>query len=121
MKRAMVVVGLLASLPAAAEDRRELGAHEHGHSVLNIAIEGHRVAMALMAPGADIVGFEHPAATEEQRAAVEQAEAALADPLSLFVLPADAGCTLESATVALEHEEHEHADGDEEHADHDEE
>jgi hypothetical protein len=107
MMRAMMVL-VVAALPAAAEDRRELGAHEHGHSVLNIAIEGGAIAMELIAPGADIVGFEHAASTAEQRAAaVEQARAVLADPLALFLLPAHAGCALESAEIALETEEHE--------------
>jgi hypothetical protein len=116
-----MMVLVMAALPAAAEERRELGAHEHGHSVLNIAIEGGSIAMELIAPGADIVGFEHAASTAEQRAAVEQADAVLADPLTLFVLPAAAGCALESAVVALETEDHEdeneHDADAEEHAD----
>lgn len=125
MKRVMMVaLAAVAALPAAAEERRELGAHEHGHSVLNVAIEGERVAMELIAPGADIVGFEHPAETQEDKAAVAQAQALLEDPLALFVLPAAAGCSLESAAVALEsedeHEEHaeDHDADDEDHAGH---
>jgi hypothetical protein len=116
MKRAVMVLVVVA-LPAAAEERRELGAHEHGHSVLNIAIEGGAIAMELIAPGADIVGFEHAASTAEQRAAVEQAHAVLADPLALFVLPAHAGCALESAEIALETEEHEDEHAEEHDAD----
>jgi hypothetical protein len=116
MKRAMMVL-VMAALPAAAEERRELGAHEHGHSVLNIAIEGGAIAMELIAPGADIVGFEHAASTAEQRAAVEQARAVLADPLALFVLPASAGCALESAEIALGTEEHEDEHAEEHDAD----
>jgi hypothetical protein len=118
----VVAVGAIAALPAAAEERRELGAHEHGHSVLNIAIEGARIEMELMAPGMDIVGFEHAARTDEHKAAVEEAEAILSDPLALFVLPAGAACTTETAAVELEAEEaheEEHAEEgahEEEHA-----
>ena len=100
-------------------ERRELGAHEHGHSVLNIAIEGDRIEMELMAPGMDIVGFEHAAETDEHKAAVTEAEAILSDPLALFVLPDDAGCATETAAVELEAEqegEHGEEHVEEEHA-----
>jgi hypothetical protein len=100
---------LLAGLALADEaERRELGAHEHGHSVLNIAIEGDRIEMELMAPGVDIVGFEHAAETDEHKAAVEEAKGILSKPLALFVLPAAAACTTDTAAVELEAEdEHE--------------
>ena len=94
-------------------ERRELGAHEHGHSVLNIAIEDERIEMELMAPGMDIVGFEHAATSDERKAAVEHAKTVLSEPLDLFVLPAAAGCTTESAAVEVEAED-EHAAHDEE-------
>lgn len=122
----IAALGVLGTLSAAAaEERRELGAHEHGHSVLNIAIEGNRVEMELMAPGMDIVGFEHAASSDEDKAAVEEAEATLGDPLALFMMPDEAGCTIETAAVELETEdehEGEHADEaeheEEEHAEH---
>lgn len=110
----LLTICALALLPmgiawADEAERRELGAHEHGHSVLNIAIEGDRIEMELMAPGMDIVGFEHAAETDEHKAAVGEAAAILGDPLALFVLPAAAGCTTEAAAVELEAEA-EHAD-----------
>jgi hypothetical protein len=88
--------------PAAAGAHRQQGAHEHGRGTLNIAIEGARVTMELEVPGFDIVGFEHAARTSQQKAAVDKAKAQLAAPLTLFVLPAAAGCKLAEATVALE-------------------
>ncbi len=115
-------LGIAASLvafgfaPALAEgEKRELGAHEHGHSALNVAIEGDRVEMELIAPGADIVGFEYVAETEEDVAAVERAEETLAAPLSLFGFTEAAGCVVETAAVEIEGEEHDEH-GDEEHA-----
>ena len=113
------IAGVLATLVtwgAGADERRELGAHEHGHSTLNVAIEGTEVAMELIAPGVDIVGFEHAAESAQDKAALEAAEAKLADPLSLFVMPAAAGCTVQTATVEIEGEHDEeagHAEGEE--------
>jgi hypothetical protein len=126
MKGSCAVVAVACALGAwqtAAEERRQLGAHEHGHSVLNVAIAGDRIEMELMAPGMDIVGFEHAAETAEHKAAVQEAEAILRDPLALFVLPDEAGCAVETAAVELEAEgEHEGKDGEEqaaaEHAEH---
>ena len=50
---------------AQAAERRELGAHEHGHSKLNLAVEGTLVVMEIAAPGLDVLGFEHPAETAD--------------------------------------------------------
>ena len=69
------VAGLiLISSAVTAEETRQLGAHEHGHGTLNIAIEGTTVSMELEVPGSDIVGFEHVAATPEQKAAYASAK-----------------------------------------------
>lgn len=104
-----------ATLSAAAQEHRQLGAHVHGHGRLNIAIEDKKVSIDLEVPGADIVGFEHEPSTPDQKAAIENAKTKLADGLALFTPSAAAGCSLKSAKVATqaEHEdEHEH----EEHA-----
>jgi len=120
MKKELGIAASLVSLyltPALAEgEKRELGAHEHGHSALNIAVEGDRIDMELIAPGADIVGFEHAALSDEDKAAVEQAEATLGNPLALFAFSSDAGCSLESASVEIEGEEHHDEHADEAHA-----
>lgn len=124
MKYAFPTLLLLAT-PAFAETARELDAHEHGVGELNIAIEDGTVAMELHAPGADIVGFEYQAESAEDRAAIDAAVAALAKPLNLFVLPAEAECSMTQASAALEteadHDEHEHDDHADEatHDDHD--
>ncbi len=100
---------------AAQAEARELGAHQHGHGALNIAFEGGVVAMELEAPGADIVGFEHPAETAEDRAMVDAAIAQLAKPLDLFLFPAAAGCTVTAANVALLGDDADHEDHSDEH------
>lgn len=111
---AMFGLTIIAASAAHAESR-ELGAHQHGHGSLNIAFEGATMAMELEAPGADIVGFEHPAKSAADRALIDDAIAQLAKPLELFVFPAAAGCTVTAANVALIGEDEHHEDHDEEH------
>ena len=97
--------------PLLADGKRELDAHEHGVGVLNIAMEGSDIAMEFHAPGADIVGFEHPAETAQDHAAIDQAIALLSQPFDIFSLPSAAKCALIEAKAELE--------GDEEHDEHD--
>jgi hypothetical protein len=104
-----VTVSLLAlamtAVPVfAAEEKRELGPHEHGHGVLNIAVEKNRVSMDLDAPGMDIVGFEHKPESAGDKATAAKAEKLLADALTLFKVPASAGCKVEQAKVSVEAE-----------------
>jgi hypothetical protein len=119
--------GLLAcaAFSASAEEpHRQLGAHVHGHGRLNIAMEGKKLTMELEVPGADIVGFENEPSTPEQRAAIAEAKAKLANGLALFVPPAEARCELEEVRVSTEaeyedeHSHHEGAAGDKEGEEH---
>jgi hypothetical protein len=93
----------------ATAQQRELGAHEHGRGILNIALEGNRLTMELEVPGADIVGFEHKAVSRKDKAAVAAAEKRLSEPLTLFKLPAAAGCVVKEASAAIEGADHDHA------------
>ena len=130
--RLTTALSLIALAPAAAAETRQLDAHQHGHGALNIAVEGAIVAMELEVPGADIVGFEHKAESDEDRAAIDAAIAQLAQPLDIFVIPAAAGCTVTAAAVELigdedQHEDHDHGahkddhKHDEDHAEHEDE
>ena len=103
---------------------RELDAHQHGHGSLNIAIEGSTLWIELETPGADIVGFEHPARSDDDKAAIENARGRLSDPIGLFGIPAQASCTLVEVLVEpvgyelgaddVRHDEHDaHEDHDE--------
>ena len=126
MKRILPLILAVCAVPAAAQQTRQLDAHEHGVGELNIAFEGNRIAMELHAPGADIVGFEYEAESAEDRAAIDAAVELLARPLDLFVLPEAAECAVEQASAELEsedYEEHDDHDGDDgdDHDDHDEE
>jgi hypothetical protein len=106
--------------PSFAEDVREAESHEHGVGQLDIAFEGTAIAIELHAPGADIVGFEYAATSEEDHGTIDAAVLALAKPFDLFGLPADAGCKVINATAELEGNEG-HDDEDEHDDDHKEE
>jgi hypothetical protein len=107
LSRSLFVAAIIAgSVPSmAAEEHRELGAHEHGVGRLNIAIEGKRVSMELEVPGADIVGFEHEASTKTQKGAVQKAKTTLTGALNVFKLPAEAKCKVAQAKVEVHTEE----------------
>jgi hypothetical protein len=106
----ILMLGLLAApVPAQAEEHREMGAHEHGHGTLNIAVEGTAVTMELEVPGADIMGFEHDAETPEQKAALDKAKAALAKPLDLFKISVSAACSVSEAKVDVREQGHDNA------------
>lgn len=121
LRLALLTTSALATA-ALAEDSRQLDSHEHGVGALNIAMDGQTVAMELHAPGADIVGFEYEATSDEDKAAIQSALATLAKPLDLFVLPAAAECSVTQASAALEgdemHDDHEHQEGHDDHDDH---
>ena len=101
MKTTFSLIALLAAAPALAEESRLLGTHEHGVGLMNMAIDGDVLAIELNVPGADIVGFEHAATAEADRAAVERALAVLADPTNLIALPAAAACRMDEAVAHL--------------------
>lgn len=108
----------LISSPVFAQETRQLGSHEHGVGQLDIAFDGSQVAMELHAPGADIVGFEYAAESDEGIAAVDAALLVLEQPLDLFVVPDAAQCSVVEARAELESEDAH--DGDD-HEDHEEE
>jgi len=84
----------------------------HGHGALNIAVEDKTVTMELEAPGADIVGFEYEAKSDEDKAKVTSAKALLEKPLTLFRMSKAANCNVKSVDVKLEEEGDNHDDHD---------
>ena len=120
MKPILPLIVALSATPCLAEETRHVDAHEHGVGALDIAFDGSNIAMAFHAPGADIVGFEHAPHDPEDHAAIDTAIAILSDPLSLFTLSDDAGCTVVGALAELEAEEdHDEEHDDDAHEDHD--
>lgn len=108
------------------DEHGSLGAHEHGVASLNVALDGQTLEIQLESPAMNIVGFEHAASSESDKASVAAARARLEKPLQLFALPAAAGCSvseveLESplfgSTHAHDDDEHEAHAHDHEHSD----
>jgi Protein of unknown function (DUF2796) len=96
---ALHIAGFSFAGALAQDETRQLGPHVHGEGRLNLAISGTTILMELEVPAADIVGFEQQPATAGEKAAVDEAKAALLKPLELFVMPAAAGCSVEDASV----------------------
>jgi len=87
----------LAAAHAAEEHDHEhgsLGAHEHGVGRLNAALDGQTLELELESPAMNLVGFEHAATTDADKAKVAAVRAQLEKPLTLFNLPKAAGCVV---------------------------
>ncbi|WP_368184346.1 DUF2796 domain-containing protein [Aestuariibius sp. HNIBRBA575] len=120
MKRLpFLALSVSCATPIWAEETRQLDAHEHGVGQLLIAVEGTQIAMELHAPGADIVGFEYAAQSDEDHHKIETAISALSDPLALIGVPDAAGCAADHIDAGLVGDGHDDHDDHDEHADHD--
>ena len=127
-----VILGLTSGA-ALAEPHRQHAPHEHGHGMLNLAIDGKKMVLQLTAPSQDIVGFEHAATTPSQQETVHHARTALSSPADLFTLSAAAECAFQHQSIRIgnnpapmsdeegKHGEHHEEHGEEHHADHEDE
>ena len=73
------------------------GAHQHGHAELQLAIDGNQIDLIFTSPAYNLLGFEHRARTEEEKALVNQTTTWLGE--TPLVDTAEAGCTVMSAVV----------------------
>ena len=100
----------------AHEEHASLGAHEHGVASLNVALDGQTLEIQLQSPAMNLVGFEHEAKSDADKAKVAAARQHLEQPQALFALPIEAKCALQDSELdsplfgGHAHEEHEHAD-----------
>ncbi len=104
-----------------AEEFRQHDAHVHGEVEFNIAQDSNELLVEIMAPGADVVGFEHAPENKQQLQLIEQAEKRLKQAENIVALSAAAKCKAEHIHVAntLEGDsEHDHHD-DHKHDGHD--
>lgn len=69
-----------------------LGAHEHGVAKLNAVLDGNTLELELDSPAMNIVGFEHVASSDADKAKVAAARQQLEQPLKLFGVAPAAGC-----------------------------
>lgn len=115
----LLALSMVAAAPVLAQETREAGAHEHGVSTLEFAVDGGAVELNLTSPGADIVGFEYEASAAEDKDAVEAAIRVMLTPENLVVLPQDAACRLTEVLAQLRGQEGEAQDTHEDGEDHD--
>ena len=100
----------------AHEEHASLGAHEHGVASLNVALDGQTLEIQLQSPAMNLVGFEHEAKSDADKAKVAAARQHLEQPQALFALPIEAKCALQDSELdsplfgGHTHDEHEHAD-----------
>ncbi|MDH4560270.1 DUF2796 domain-containing protein [Pseudomonas sp. BN411] len=103
-------------------DHDSLGAHEHGVARLNAALDGNTLELELESPAMNLVGFEHAASSDADKAKVAAVRNELESPLALFGLPQAASCKvasqeLESPLFGADDHHDEHAKGhDHEHS-----
>ena len=77
-----------------------LAPHEHGVGTLNVALDDTTLELDLDGPAMNLVGFEHAATTDADKATVAAAKARLENPLALFNLPPAAKCVVEAQELS---------------------
>lgn len=96
-----------------------LGAHEHGVAKLNVVLDGNTLELELDSPAMNIVGFEHAANSDADKATVAAARQQLEQPLKLFALTQAAGCKEEAQELEsplFGDADHDHDGGAHEHS-----
>ena len=85
----------LLTFPVTASDNP--GAHQHGHAELQLAVDGNQIDLIFTSPAYNLLGFEHRARTDEQKALVTQTTAWLGE--TPLVDTPEASCTVMNAVV----------------------
>jgi Protein of unknown function (DUF2796) len=96
---------------SSAAEFRSRPPHVHGSAMLNIALQDAGLDIEFESPAINVIGFEHEPATDQERAALLQANRTFDAGERLFVWPSGAACKQTSAQrtpITYEH------DGDEE-------
>lgn len=108
----LALLASVAATPLLAQETREMDAHVHGVSTLELAVENGTLEMNLLSPGMDIVGFEYEASTDADKDAVEAAIRAMLVPENIVTLPEAAECRLTEVLAHLHTGDHEHEEGE---------
>ena len=101
------------SFSCISQAQQNLDAHEHGSAIMNLAVDQKKFKIDFVAPGADIVGFEHPASSHTDKEKIENALKKLNDLSNLLGIGTRAECEMIMVSAKLEEE----GDGDK-HSDH---
>ena len=109
-----------------AEETRQVDKHEHGVGELNIAIQSNTMVLEFMIPGADVVGFEYEAKSEQDKATVSAVLTKFDDYNNIFIIPTNSKCILISSKINInqeddhdDHDDHDEHDGHDDHEAHD--
>jgi len=99
----MLVLAAVASTGAAtaADEFEQHGVHEHGRVTVNVALDGSQLAVELLAPAINVVGFERAPRDDAERKRVADAAARLRAGRGLVGVPPAAACRLESSDVQV--------------------
>ena len=81
----------------AAEPNRQLGAHEHGHGFLNVAVDGNMVTIEFQAPGSEVVVSQAAPGSDDRKRDAAAAVKTLEQPERLFSIADAPGCVVTSA------------------------
>ena len=93
---ALLPLAMAHAADAHDHEHDSLPPHEHGVGSLNVALDGQTLELDLDGPSINLVGFEHVATTDADKAKVESTRKQLENPLVLFSIPKAAGCTAEA-------------------------
>ena len=107
-------------------EMRSAESHTHGDASLAMVLERTVITVELDTPLYNLLGFEHEADTEAQKATVLKAETVLSKGSSLFIFNSEAGCSILRDRISVElghHEDEDEHSGheDDNHEDHEEE
>ena len=109
---------------AAGAAERQLDAHDHGHSRVNIALSGNEVLIELISPAANVIGFEHAPKTEDDHALIDAAVKQFKHGDEVFLMSDAAGCVQQDADIEsslledADHDDHHDEHDDDAHDDH---
>lgn len=95
----------LALLLATTAHAQAPGKHVHGQAELDIAIEESSIALMLVSPLDNILGFEHTPRTDAEHKQADDAHKALAQGDRLFVIDEGAGCKTEKISAPTLYED----------------
>jgi len=90
-----LVIPLSLALPGEAGE----AVHEHGVARISIAVEGNEIEIEMIVAGADAVGFEHTASSDNEKQAVVKAAKLLRDVNRIITLSPEADCSADEVEV----------------------
>lgn len=93
-----------------SNEKRHHGAHVHGVGELKIAIVDNGIQLAITVPGSDIVGYEHAARSDAEKAKAAKAKELLSDASALYSFESAAECKLQKEKSSVSVSDKAHAD-----------